>query len=429
MRRIRPLLARLARCHPVTWLVTLVVLTAVTLIVVPGEVRYLPYNQQLSWWEQQCKEVQLETSKLIDLERNGKWITPTTALYEHGWPRPYLARTKIIEAFQPYKDSKPKLTSGKMNSGFLGPSTLADFVSWSNYDNWPFESEAWRIHPGHLLLDSIIVVFVVGGTGLTTEWWLRSRGGLFRFRIIDLLALATICGLLLGWYKYHERITRLETQVAATHKKPRKKCYVNQYKSYDGPDWLRRLVGDDAYLPFLYHARDAGLTFDEGWEANFAELVKLPRLQNVRLTGSFPKSAVLQLKQCRRLKTMRLDFSLTIPAKRYEALPADAEIVDRQNLAVLGELDLQELTIDAYLVLAEDVEKLLAATKLYRLTLRKPMLTLDELATLRQRYPETKIAVRWSSWGSIDPLKDPAGHNAAVEAAKQQRALETIVGE
>jgi len=413
---------RLLRCNPVTYLVTLAATLALVLIVVPGEQRQVPYLQSADWWEEQCKVVAAETDEQIKNQPPEKFAMPTTQLYQHGWPRPYLARTVKVEAFQPYKYSMPLLTSGNKISGFLGPSYLADFVSWSNYDNWPLRSAAWRIHPWHFLLDTFVILILVGGAGFVTEWWLRSRGGLFRFRIVDLLVAVTVCGLLLGWYKHHENLTRIEREVAEyfTAGSPNGNRNFGS-KTYAGPVWLRKLAGDDNYLPFLYHTTYARWWPDENnWAADVDQFVRLPRLENVWVTLPIPQYLVTQLSKTSRLQQLNISVMPAHQHKQYAAVEghSDPQLIDIGNLDELGVLKLKKITLDVYDALAPDIERMLQTTDVELLYLDGVAITPQELESLREKFPETAVTIKWAIHHRDTP---PENHAERVERTKSNR--------
>lgn len=415
-------LRRILRCHPVTYLVTLVVGLAMVLIVVPGEQRYAAYPKSAEWWETQCQAVMEETDKQIQTEPRQEYSILTSNLYEHGWPQPFLARTVTIEAFQPYKHSKPLLTSGKKVSGFLGPSYLADFVSWSNYDNWPLKSAAWRVHPWHLLLDAAVFLLIVAGAGFGVEWWFRSRGRLFRFRIADLLIAVTVCGLLLGWYKHHENLTRIETEVAEyfTSANPKRNRNFG-YRTYAGPVWMRKLAGDDNYLPFLYHTTYANWWPNEQtWPQDVNQFLRLPRLEEVRLSLPVPRYLITRLGEVPRLQELRIGV---MPAGQHKIYPAveghsGNQLVDVDKLDELGTLKLKMLTLDVYDALAEDIERMLKSTAIESLHLDGVAITPDELELLREQFPNTAITIEWAIHHRDTP---PENHAQRVEKIKKKR--------
>lgn len=418
---VRAVLNRLRRCHPLTYCMTLLVGLALVLVVVPGQLCYAPHDDSPTWWEQQCKQVNKLTQKALEEAHTENSPILISQLYEHGWPRPYLVRSIGVPAFGEYYKtaSKPLLTSGRMVNGFMGPSFLAHYVSWSNYDNWPLKSERWRIHPLNLALDVSIFLIAVCVVGFATERWLRSRGGLFRFRIVDLLAALTICGLLFGWIAYHARLTSIEQQVASygTGNNPQE-SRLRTWKRYSGPDWLWRLVGDDAFLPFLHHTHEASYYSGATWREDFDQLVRLPRIEKLHLNLPLPFEAVQRLKDCPYLTELRITANTAYAEsilKRYK-LKDDVRLVTAENLDDFAMLNLRKVTLEERLFLPEDVERLLSAVPLERLHLRTLSITPEELEKLKEHHTKTAISV---SWGMNGP---PSGNDVTTQKVRRERA-------
>src|SRR5690606_37873076 len=110
-----------------------------------------------------------------------------------------------------------------------------------------------RIHAGNVLLNLVVGLTILGGIAGGTEWWVATRGGILRFRMIDLLAGVTILALLLGWRTYHIRTERLDQKIAGelglTENLPRRSTH-----RYSGHVWLEKLAGNADLLPeFLFH--------------------------------------------------------------------------------------------------------------------------------------------------------------------------------
>lgn len=426
---LRSALLRFFRCHPATYIVTALVGIALVLIIIPGDQRHAPYRQPFDWWEQQCVDTTKEVDKQIraDQDDESPKIIESIQLYEHGWPRPWLVRGIRIEMFSPYKYSTPLITSGKKLPAFLGPSYLADYVSWSNYANWPLASEAWRIHPWHFVLDFLLAFVVAGSVGLVTEWWLRSRGGLLRFRIVDLLGAITVCALLLGWWAYHERMTEVEREVEEHFTSGAHASTRNWgWKQYAGPEWLRKLVGDDAYLPFLHHNKYARWWPDgEEWRSDIEQFVRLPRLEHVSLTLPVPQHFMHRLRECPRLQQLKIHVMPAGQDKVYAGLDleSDSDFVSVRNLDAFGKLEVKEVTLDVWNALCGDVERLLAATTLTRLHLDGVAITPEELSALRQRFPQTAISVKWAIHHRDKP---PPEHADRVEKLKRERKAKRV---
>ncbi|MEZ6071789.1 MAG: hypothetical protein R3C10_16390 [Pirellulales bacterium] len=296
---------------------------------------------------------------------------------------------------------------------------MSDFVSWSNYDNWPLESVVWRVHPGNLALDAVVALLVVGALGWATESWIRSRGGLLRFRVIDFLAATTFSSLILGWHVHHVHWKDVERQVVENVQqgKPRQERGLTSYQRYCGPDWLRRLVGDDSYLPQCSHVYRVDISSSASSLEEMDRIVQLPFVEEFAFHGPFPKSALRSLEKCSQLTALFVDMydpsgsnDQAYRANRNDELigPADLDEV------MLGPL--RQLTLRGHVFLADDIERALEAYHIEQLDLYNVSVTVDELDSMRERFAETRIYINWPS-----PRQPPPGQNALVRRMKDRR--------
>ncbi len=93
MRPLRSTLARLSCCHPFTWCVTLLVSVAMMLIAVPGEYVNPWWANGSSYWQAQTKRLHQATyDRHRTANPDGSLAHVTVLQFDHGWPRPFLAR-------------------------------------------------------------------------------------------------------------------------------------------------------------------------------------------------------------------------------------------------------------------------------------------------------------------------------------------------
>src|SRR5687768_7777000 len=98
MRAIRKILSRLRCCHWLTWSVALPTALALVLIVAPGEYVDALRRQCTTEWEEECKEFYVSThDRHQQPVRNGIQPDVTVRVFEHGWPRPFLARALVLK--------------------------------------------------------------------------------------------------------------------------------------------------------------------------------------------------------------------------------------------------------------------------------------------------------------------------------------------
>lgn len=344
-----------------------------TLIIVPAGYQREYFDQFGSsriWWDRQCQAVYDETQQLIDEKREkenrrnsndstipsgwrqfvGKWIFVYPTIKQHGWPRPFLVR------------SLPLVADGGIPVYPTSPRRIEPFeyVSWTHAANWPLFATTWRIHPGNLLLCIVVWVGVVAGAGATTEWWVRSRGGLFRFRfrLADLLALATVVALGVGWWSHHSRAKQLETRIVERLHRPR--APASLHSEYVGPVWLARLVGDHHSLPHLWHITRANYLWWSAWKGDFEQIVHFPYLRKLEISH------------------------------------VDSEESEWFNqLDKLAGLNLQGLDLEMPDLIVEDIEQVLDTVSVEHLVLQNPMMTEAEVDKLREKHPNVDIEISW----------------------------------
>ncbi|WP_425395982.1 hypothetical protein [Aeoliella sp.] len=429
MGRVLTLLGRLKRCHLFTWLVVLLASVVMTLLIVPSGyerslvAQFRTTKPNAGWWERQQQAVYDEAQAVITDHWNnppegksrGRWVGVFPVLWQHGWPMPYLVRAQPAPIMGGYHNmrSEPLLVLGRRVEMCNGQPSR--FVSWSNYDNWPLESAAWRVHPVGLVVDGAVWFSVVAGLGWLTQWWLGSRGGLLRFRLIDLLGALTAVAIGLAWWGYHTRVHRLEDRVNDHFVTQKNKKGLRSGSAYVGPDWIAKLVGDDAYAQHFSHVTWARYTFRISWREDIERIVELPYLKKLGLHGEVPFEAVGLLESLDRLDNMNLE--LTAP-QQPKTVDHREELLRPEVLHELGRLRLRELRLVSPSILAEDIDRLLAASHLEKLTLSNISMTLTELDALKQRYPEVRFLVRWPV-GDKEPPDDIEERIAEI---KQERA-------
>ncbi|MGH7137808.1 MAG: hypothetical protein ACREHD_18825, partial [Pirellulales bacterium] len=89
--------ADLPHCHWLTWCMTLLVALAIVLIVVPGDHVDWRFREAATPWERRSKGLHAATLErheptMRNLSRPGNLFVWA---FEHGWPRPFLARALV----------------------------------------------------------------------------------------------------------------------------------------------------------------------------------------------------------------------------------------------------------------------------------------------------------------------------------------------
>lgn len=91
-----------------TWIVTLLVALSLVLIVVPGDYVDWRFRDAANPWEQRCQDLYAATLErhepsMRNLPQPGNLFVRA---FEHGWPRPFLARALV---------QKPTADGGESN--------------------------------------------------------------------------------------------------------------------------------------------------------------------------------------------------------------------------------------------------------------------------------------------------------------------------
>ncbi len=395
----RSVVSRLPRLHWFSWCLGLLAAAILGVIVVPGEYHAVPHEGELTEWDRQCREFYQATydehhASVRDLD------SPhiTVKLYEHGWPRPYLVRAlvwKQTPSGQPHRqDSEPLVQVPSYFRHWGG--SMYHSASWSHYDSWPFSADGWLLRPGWLAIDLMLAAAIVALIAGLTEWRIRRRQGLFRFRMTDLLGAVTLIGLGLGYYTYHDRIQHIESQGSGRPLPPGFSSHhgvMGSSQNYHGPVWLRKLAGNAYYLRTLHHVDSVSIQFAEHWEEAYAVLPELPYLRQVGTGQGLPLAAIEYLERCPRLTELDLP-RLDRQPRRVPPLAASVPILTADDLGLLAPLGLASIKLSGDAIGATEVEQVAAFPTIRSITLQDVAAAADELETIRARLPKVTITVR-----------------------------------
>lgn len=277
-------------------------------------------------------------------------------------------------------------------------------VSWSNRDNWPLESEFYRFRLGYLLLDLLAALVVVAVAAALTEGWIRWRGGLLRFRILDLLIVITGSSVALAWYFHHWRISERENKVVQSM--TTETWIRGAEQDYAGPKWLARLVGNEELLPFLYHYDHVQWhnsktvqSYDQ-WQREFQAVRKLQCLRSVTLPDGVPLELIEELVEQRRLLSIGFEFHY---ADATQFLDGEIPLVHAHQLELLEDLGLSHLELVGENVLAADIDTVASLPATTRLTLHGVAATLDDIEAIGKRHPNVEILTTWGHYRTQQP--------------------------
>ncbi|WP_425396141.1 hypothetical protein [Aeoliella sp.] len=410
MRFVRATFARLRRLHPFTWCVVLLVSVAMVLIVVPGDLTAFEFGSGRNGaWELRAREIFQQTKADFGGEPTAKrQVTANVRLFEHGWPRPFLFRTigstwkwDVDGTMHRSRDNAPYWLKFDKHGNTLYPAPY-HAIRWSSTDHWPLEADAWAIDVPHLLIDMAVAVLVIVAIGFVAERWIRWRGGLLRFRLLEMLAATTVCAMLLGWYTHHTRAHRLESEVL-------EQCdrltegNMWQRSEYVGPEWLRCLVGNDQLIPLLHHTTHFGFQGQGDWhnntqvEQSLKHLERLPYLEYLEISQPVRPHLLPELQKLSGLKALEFPAAkwLLPDSPKEASFVAAAQRLNGPQFHRLEPLRLAEIRVYGPHLLVEDAEELAKLPGLHKLELVNPLITNDELDALQERHPAIVFRAEW----------------------------------
>lgn len=464
------LLHPLSRCSWLTWAVLLVATLTVALIALPGDPAS-PYitldGTPLEGWRQQLDEEITRQYTSAGLGPNERVVVDQ---YQHGWPLPCVTRgfgrvQKAGGAFvRGHRRTQPALSirlpsdGDSFTSTRIGNSRNFQLVprdwevaplSWSDYSRWPLTTDAaeWRI--GNLLIDLTVCLAIPIVAAAAAQWWVRRRGGVLRFRLVDLAVFVVVCSVAFGWYRSHANLRQIEQRLEANGspflfyrsalsdewewREQGVQSFNSYNRRYSGPDWLRRLVGADELVRFAKHLVAVQLVPDKSWSTNVEELSNLHHVESVSLPRGATLRVIEQLERLPRLRTLQLGFARGAAQQRdfAEADLSAERWLTAQDLRSLHTLPIKELGLLGEELLAEDIERVLSLPKLERLELVEPSITLPQLDALRKQRPHIEITCVWgeSNISTISPdiqyrfRETPPGDILRrIESVQSQRA-------
>ncbi len=160
--------------------------------------------------------------------------------YQHGWPTPWVHRELGFGA-------------GPWRPSWRSMVLLHEIPTSLRFSRWPITADAWRVAPLGLAVNLLVALGVIAIPMLATETWLRRRGGLGRFKIIDYLVVVAVVAAGFGFWRWDQAAAEKERRIA---QRIEHTDFKGQFdSSYVGPEWIARLV-DKRHLPFLHrHTR------------------------------------------------------------------------------------------------------------------------------------------------------------------------------
>jgi hypothetical protein len=483
MYRLLGLRRRIKRCCWPTWVAFALASLAMILIVAPGDPasEYPQFDGSADFgWSQELNDA-------VERSYKGGVVDPHERVrvdqYGHGWPLHCMTRGvgRVVlmtrqagpagwtETFvrghprtQPQwwiqlpsdGDAFELVGAVSSNSYTMKPADWeATPLLWSDYNRWPLATDAaeWRL--GYLLLNLAVMIAIPLAVAAATEWWARRHGGLLRFRLVDLALFILICSLALAWRQSHVVLRGVEesfeTQASPFYFPPQSlreewegrqegRESANGYRRrYFGPDWMRRLVGNQEFLRFTKHVTDIQVVPKESWSAKIELLPRLVYLESASFPAGVTQQAIDQLKKLPNLRQVQIGVVSRAPKENLgdNADGADDRWISAQDLALLRPLPIEELNLLGEEVLAEDVEQVLSMPTLKCLELVEPSITQPQLEQLRQDHPHVELTCVWgmSFMSTAFPGthyrfdETPSGNvKGRIKSIKQRRAESLI---
>lgn len=394
-----------------------------SLIALPGE-DVQPYRTyETTPWKEQRRGLQHATHR--DFKEKYQQVTGETwpysprgvRVYEHGWPYPFLGRALVYGPDHPAFKVRSRSTAWiRFPRYFPAMGGTGDLeVSWSKYDRWPLEANGWLFRPWHFLIDLAVVSLLVVGIGAFTQWRVVRLGLGGRFRLFDIFIGIFACAAILGFYAYHVQLQHREApglsralprRIAVGITPPTPPSYalfngeLTAYQRYCGPDWLRKLVGNEFLIPAMHHVYWATISLRDAREGDdreeaYRHLSQFPYLTTVRVDRGLPLTALPYLERCRNLEELVLGpwSQLNLRAGPGQ----EGQWLGPDNLALLEPLGLSSLTISVNQIQAKHLDQVASFPTLRRLTLRRVgrhgvSISPEQTKAIQNKYPHLKIS-------------------------------------
>jgi hypothetical protein len=234
---------------------------------------------------------------------------------------------------------------------------------------------------------------IVLAVGISTHWWLKSRGGRFwTFQVRDLLLLVTFLAIGFGAYGYHTRIRRQEG-LAGNWLPPGfvlRDGHMTASQDYCGPVWLRKLAGNHYFPQLFHHVTHASIRDNDAWSDCYGKLLSFPYLHTLHSRVDIPVAALEQLERCDSLKHLRLTFNSKSNQPRSNPSTPTMGV---NELRLLERLQLESIELYGDQIEASHVEQLAALPKLKRIKLQGTSASEEAIESIRQQFPTVTIEV------------------------------------
>lgn len=369
---LRPPKSRV-RLNVVTYLVGILALVLVALVQVAGQLTYP--SELLKTVPYPYPPV---TFPATDSGGGGAFSIPNAPLpppaaddlpdlveeYLHGWPTPWLRRAV---GYSDYRSASTSPSKWPVVSNACGATSIdppwrinGHRISWSAPQAWPLAGNAWRFDVVGLLLNLLVASLVVTLPMAAIEFWLRRRGGLWRFRMIDLIVGFTLVAAGFGFWRWDQAMLQREREICRKAYGTSKSddLLMRVHFSYVGPDWLARLAGNPCVIPVLQRGCHLWASDLTDPRLNLEALHSLEHLTSATFEVYFlrsPSKALATLQELPHLQSLYIDT----PRMGLSHFTEDPPRMPRQLRFCLEDFpNLRELKFDTSWMTTSELERL-----------------------------------------------------------------------
>lgn len=333
-----------------------------------------------------------------------------------GWPLEFM-RTPILPPSQEWKYCDWVYS-------------LSYMPYWIQPHSWTFQKYIYQFNLLYLIADLMIGGLIIWGfTRVTKRCFCqpssKAKKQRFSFSITALLAIVTLFAFTLSWYRGHT-IDRLNEKACAAQQIADMQAnlgsgglsptpgmmrwrWLGFREEYQGPDWLRRLIGNDQYLTFCFHsnameitasgikasgsnAKDVGLTSEGDEVKRKLRLIGgCRRTEAVSFLGIPTVELIQTLSTLPRLRKLRLQTAPPPTTGFFGSsmLPTEKEFAPDAIVAMSECSNLESLVLKGSNVLVSDLKQLSQLPRLERLEFQGEHIFADHLSVLEQ-FPNLK---------------------------------------
>jgi hypothetical protein len=313
------------RCklHLSTWIVVFLTTGVLVLLILPGEIEIRIVGEGTNF--------------------NGGSVHLLSDVFHHGWPWEYFDRFSY--------DRHTISTEEELES-----------APWLIFRTWSFSDKEQSFSPVLLLLDIIVAIGIIFFVTFFIEWRRRRGLRIWQFTLLELFLLTLLVAVTCSWWLSHYLHQQKEQELIAPIEQLE---YVYVEKEYDGPVFLKKLIGLK-YLQNFYLV--TSISYDDiflednnpmenkiKFDALLTRIIKLQYLESLSITSNdfLDKHLIYGIQ-------INGQTTLALPnLKRLKHLTIYSDNITDQSVEFLEKLtQLEELDIQSTKITKSGVEKL-----------------------------------------------------------------------